>query len=58
MKKESIKKVPVLVVDFGSQTTQLILRRVREVGVYCEVVSFKNLYKEIIFRIPNLNFGI
>jgi GMP synthase (glutamine-hydrolysing) len=32
--------VPVLVVDFGSQVTQLIVRRVRESGVYCEVVPF------------------
>src|ERR1700761_1399406 len=32
--------VPVLVVDFGSQVTQLIVRRVREMGVYCEVVPF------------------
>jgi GMP synthase (glutamine-hydrolysing) len=29
----------VLIVDFGSQTTQLIARRVREAGVYCEMVS-------------------
>ena len=28
----------VLIVDFGSQVTQLIARRVRESGVYCEVV--------------------
>ena len=27
----------VLVLDFGSQTTQLIARRVREAGVYCEI---------------------
>jgi GMP synthase (glutamine-hydrolysing) len=32
--------VPVIVVDFGSQVTQLIVRRVREAGVYCEVVPF------------------
>ncbi len=36
-------KIALLVVDFGSQTTQLILRRVRELGVYCEIVTSKNL---------------
>ncbi len=30
----------VLILDFGSQVTQLIARRVRESGVYCEVVPF------------------
>jgi GMP synthase (glutamine-hydrolysing) len=30
----------ILVIDFGSQVTQLIVRRVRESGVYCEVVPF------------------
>jgi GMP synthase (glutamine-hydrolysing) len=27
----------VLIVDFGSQVTQLIARRLRESGVYCEI---------------------
>ncbi len=30
----------LLIIDFGSQVTQLIARRVREAGVYCEIVPF------------------
>ena len=30
----------ILILDFGSQYTQLIARRVREIGVYCELHPF------------------
>ena len=32
-----IKENPLLILDFGSQYTQLIARRLREMGVYCEI---------------------
>ena len=35
----------VLIVDFGSQVTQLIARRVREAGVYCEIHPFQSADK-------------
>ncbi len=34
---EPVRHEHVLIVDFGSQVTQLIARRVRESGVYCEI---------------------
>ena len=40
----------IFIVDFGSQVTQLIARRVREAEVYCEIVSSKSLYNQIINR--------
>ncbi|MDQ0468433.1 glutamine-hydrolyzing GMP synthase [Labrys wisconsinensis] len=32
----------ILIIDFGSQVTQLIARRVREAGVYCEIHPFQS----------------
>jgi GMP synthase (glutamine-hydrolysing) len=32
----------ILIIDFGSQVTQLIARRVREAGAYCEIVPFQS----------------
>ena len=40
----------ILILDFGSQYTQLIARRVRELNVYCEIYSYKtDIEKELFF---------
>ena len=36
----TLDKDRILVLDFGSQYTQLIARRTREMGVYCEIQPF------------------
>ncbi len=42
----------VLVLDYGSQTSQLIARRVRDLSVYCELVSCRLSRDEIIAAAP------
>ena len=37
----------ILILDFGSQYTQLIARRIREQGVYCEIHPFSHSLNEI-----------
>lgn len=33
----------ILILDFGSQYTQLIARRVREINIYCEIHPFNKV---------------
>ena len=33
----------ILIIDFGSQFTQLIARKVRELNVFCEIISHNKL---------------
>jgi len=47
-----LKHELILILDFGSQYTQLIARRVREQGVYCEIHPFNLPVDEIIAKNP------
>jgi GMP synthase (glutamine-hydrolysing) len=38
----------LLIIDFGSQVTQLIARRLRELHVYCEIHPYQNVTKEFL----------
>ena len=44
---QDIHRHRLLILDFGSQYTQLIARRIREVGVYCEIIPWDSEDDEI-----------
>ena len=46
----------IIILDFGSQTTQLIGRRVRELNTYCEIVPYNKFPEAYSFRVRRLAF--
>ena len=42
---EKTNKDKIIIVDFGSQVTKLIARRIRDHGVYSEIITLKELEK-------------
>ncbi len=46
-------KTQIIIIDFGSQLTKLIARRIREIGVFCEVIAFNNIKKNFQSKIKN-----
>ncbi|MUH72437.1 glutamine-hydrolyzing GMP synthase [Psychrosphaera haliotis] len=51
--EKDIHQHKILILDFGSQYTQLIARRVREIGVYCELWAWDVTEKQIKEFAPN-----
>jgi GMP synthase (glutamine-hydrolysing) len=49
---DNIRHETVIILDFGSQYTQLIARRVREAGVYCQILPYQTPLDEIRSRQP------
>jgi GMP synthase (glutamine-hydrolysing) len=39
------KKNKILIIDFGSQVTKLIARRIRDIGVYSEIINHRQIDK-------------
>ena len=47
------KKQMVVIIDFGGQYNQLIARRVREAGIYCELMPYTVTIDEIKKKNPS-----
>ncbi len=49
-KSHVLQKKKIIIVDFGSQVTKLIARRIRDLRIYCEIVNIKEFQKIYNFK--------
>ena len=47
---QDLNKDKIIIIDFGSQFTKLIARRIREYSVFSEILTIKDLKKNIVFQ--------
>ena len=45
------QKEKIVIIDFGSQVTKLIARRIRDLGVFSEIITLNDFY-----RLKNFNY--
>ena len=49
----AIDSEKIIILDFGSQYTQLIARRIRELGVYSEILSSNTSFRDILKKVSD-----
>ena len=47
---KNLNKDKIIIIDFGSQVTKLIARRIREYSVYSEILTLKDLKEKNVFQ--------
>jgi len=51
---ENLKKDKIIIIDFGSQVTKLIARRIREYAVFSEILTPSDLKKNILQNVKGI----
>ena len=53
---QEFNKDKIIIIDFGSQVTKLIARRIREEEIFCQILKVKDLKKKEILKYQRDNF--